>query len=424
MPTLPTPIPLRRAADQTALRLGRALLGYLALMVGIITLAPFDFQVTPAHGWTTIWNRSDVVMNVLMFVPFGFVYQLTRPRSAPVDWPRVLLLGAALSACIELTQLFAPQRYSSAFDLLTNSLGAVLGAILFRLVARRLPGSEAVQSFALELPLMGLAYQLIPLVWLMGLGADSDARRWLITLPSAMAGAILGAVQAAYVAPQVAVRSHGMVAPSSRRWLLVTLVGWATMALPIAVRRDWALGLACLTVLVGVALLRSLATTRLRELTAHGAAARRFELPTLRLLLPVYAGYLTLSALWPLEDLSTAWQGSWTLVLPGMTLSETLVYRALEQVAAFTLVGYMSAEFHGRDTLSLARSWPRVLTWALPVALLLQAGRGFRAGEGGSLSLLLLTQAAAIFGAWLYVLQRDHVRALVARHASPQGGTP
>ena len=76
MPALPTSHPLRRAADQTALRLGRALLGYLALMVGTITLAPFDFQATPAHGWTTIWNRSDVVMNVLMFVPFGFAFQI------------------------------------------------------------------------------------------------------------------------------------------------------------------------------------------------------------------------------------------------------------------------------------------------------------------------------------------------------------
>jgi VanZ family protein len=423
MPALPTPYPLRRAADQTALRLGRALLGYLALMVGIITLAPFDFQSTPAHGWTTIWNRSDVVMNVLMFVPFGFAFQLTRPRGAPVDWPRVLLLGAALSGCIELAQLFAPQRYSSPYDLATNTLGAVLGAGVFAQLARRLPGTEAVRSFALELPLMGLAYQLIPLVWLVGLGADSDERRWLLLLPSAMAGAILGAVQAAYVAPQLTLGNTATAAPSSWRWLLVTLIGWAAMALPVAVRRDWALGLACITVLTGVALLRSLATTRLREMTPDGGAARRFELPTLRLLLPVFAGYLTLSALWPVTDLSTAWQGSWTLVLPGATLNETLVYRALEQVAAFTLVGYMSAEFHGRDTLSLSRSWPRVLAWALPVALLLQAGRGFRAGEGGSLSLLLLTQAAAIFGAWLYVLQRDHVRALVVRHASPRGST-
>lgn len=423
MPALPTPFRLRRAADQTALRLGRALLGYLALMVGIITLAPFDFQTIPAHGWTTIWNRSDVVMNVLMFVPFGFVHQLTRPRGAPVDWLRVVLLGALLSGLIEFAQLFAPQRYSSPLDLLTNTLGAALGAALFAQLARRLPGSEALRSFALELPLMGLAYQLIPLVWLLGLGADSDERRWLILLPTAMAGAILGTVQAAYVAPQLSNRGAPGAAPAGR-WLLTTLSGWAVMALPIAVRRDTALGLCSFTLLVGVALLRSLATTRIRERSLQtGAAGRRFELPTLRLLLPVFAAYLTLSALWPIADLSAEWQGSWTLILPAVPLSEAVVYRALEQVAAFTLVGYMSAEFHGRDADTLSRNGLRVTAWALPVSLMLQAARGFRADSGASLSLLLLTQAAAIFGAWLYVLQRAHVQALVVRHAPPHSGT-
>ncbi|MBL0890274.1 MAG: VanZ family protein, partial [Gemmatimonadaceae bacterium] len=263
MPALPAPFRLRRAADQTALRLGRALLGYLALMVGIITLAPFDFQATPAHGWTTIWNRSDVVMNVLMFVPFGFVHQLTRPRGAPVDWLRVVLLGALLSGLIEFAQLFAPQRYSSPLDLLTNTLGAALGAALFAQLARRLPGSEALRSFALELPLMGLAYQLIPLVWLLGLGADSDERRWLILMPTAMAGAILGTVQAAYVAPQSSNRGAPGAAPAGR-WLLTTLIGWAVMALPIAVRRDTALGLGSFTTLVGGARLPSLPPPRPR----------------------------------------------------------------------------------------------------------------------------------------------------------------
>ncbi len=430
MPALPTPSRLRRATDRTALRLGRALLGYLALMVGIITLAPFDFQLTPAHGWTTIWNRSDMIMNVLMFVPFGFVHQLTRPRGAPVDWLRVVLLGALLSGLIEFAQLFAPQRYSSPLDLLTNTLGAALGAALFVQLARHLPGRETVRSFALELPLMGLAYQLVPLVWLVGLGADTDTRRWLVLLPTAMAGAILGTVQAAYVAPRMGHRGAPGPAPGATsqttaggRWLFIALSGWTVMALPIALRQDLALGLSCFTLLVGVALLRSLATTRLREQSPKtGAAGRRFELPTLRLLLPVFAVYLTLSALWPLAELSARWQGSWTLILPNVPLSEAVVYRALEQVAAFTLVGYISAEFHGRDADTLSRNGLRVVGWALPVSLMLQAARGFRADSGASLSMLLLTQAAAIFGAWLYVLQRAHVQALVVRHAPPDGG--
>jgi hypothetical protein len=41
--------------------------------------------------------------------------------------------------------------------------------------------------------------------------------------------------------------------------------------------------------------------------------------------------------------------------------------------------------------------------------------RGFHAAHGASLLLFALTQVAALFGAWLYGLQRAHVRALVQR---------
>lgn len=408
MTAAPQPFRFRRAADFTALRLGRALLGYLALMTGIITLAPFEFQTTPAHGLTTVWNWSDLVMNVVMFVPFGFAYQLTRPRGAPPDWPRVLFLGAAVSGAIELAQLFSPQRYTSLLDLATNTLGASVGAGLFARLARHLPDDTTVKSLALELPLMGLAYQLVPLTWLVGLGAEGDERRWLVLFIATMAGAIVGTVHAAYVAPQ-----HPRGARGTQRWLWGTLVGWAVVALPPALRDDVSVMLCAVALLMGSALLRSIATVRRTIKESSG----RFELPTLRLVMPLFATYLALSALWPLANLSAEWQGTWQLVLPVVELSQPLVFRALEQVAAFTLVGYLSAEYHGRDWRTLSLVWPRLLGWSLPVALLLQTARGWRADSGASVSLLVLTQVAAMFGGWLYVLQRAHVQALVARRA-------
>ena len=172
----------RRTADFTALRLGRAMLGYLVLVTSIITLAPFRFQWAPAHGLTDIWGWSDLVMNVLMFVPFGFVYQLTRPRGAAPDWPQVAVLGAAISGAIEILQLFSPMRYSSLMDVVANTTGAAVGAWLFARLARRLNDETAVRSFALELPLMGLVYQLIPLCWLIGLGSEGGFRRTLNTV--------------------------------------------------------------------------------------------------------------------------------------------------------------------------------------------------------------------------------------------------
>lgn len=50
-------IRFRRTADFTALRRGRAILGYLVVVTSIITLAPFRFQWAAAHGVTDRWGR-------------------------------------------------------------------------------------------------------------------------------------------------------------------------------------------------------------------------------------------------------------------------------------------------------------------------------------------------------------------------------
>lgn len=406
----PLALRFRRAADFTALRLGRAVLGYLTLMMAIITLAPFRFQLTPAHGLTSIWSWSDLVMNVLMFVPFGFVHQLTRPRGAPPEWFRVLLLGGSISAGIELLQLFAPSRYTSLLDVATNAVGALLGAWLFTRLARHVDDEDAVQSLALELPLMGLVYQLVPLAWLIGLGSEGATRRWLLLAVAAMAGLVLGTVHAAYVVPRAPRRTA-----SDRRWLVATVLGWAAVALVPGARGDLALMTAGLVAVAGMALLRSLATSRMITDVPGRFTTQRFEVPTLRLVLPLFAVYLTLSSLWPLSGDTTDWRGTLALALPGVALSQPFVFRALEQVAAFTLAGYISAEFHGRDVQRFAGSVPRLLVWTASVSLLLQVARGFYAAHGASLLLFALTQVAALFGAWLYGLQRAHVRALVQR---------
>ncbi len=397
----------RRAADFTALRLGRAVLGYLALTTGVITLAPFRFQLMPAHGLTDIWNWSDLVMNVLMFVPFGFVHQLTRPRGAPADWRRVILLGAGLSTTIETAQLFAPDRFSSPLDVLTNTIGALVGALLFAGLSKKVESTDTVHSLALELPLMGLIYLLVPLAWLLGLGSEGDERRVLLLLLALIAGAILGTVHAAYVAPSGAIANSRW-----RRWLLAFPAVWVLVSIVPGARGAWDIVGASLGVIVPAALLRSVATRR-----TVSKAPQRFELPTLRLILPIFAAYLALSSLWPLTDASLEWRGTLALTLPGISLSQPMVYRALEHIAAFTLVGYIGAEFHGRDSRLMRHVLPRVLAFTVSASALLELARGFHEAYGSSVLLFLFTQLAAVFGAYVYILQRAHVRALVERRA-------
>ena len=399
------PFRYRREADFTALRLGRAVLGYLAVVVAIITLAPFRFEAQPAHGLSFVWTWSDLVLNVLMFTPFGFVYQLTRPRGAGADWWRVALLGFAVSGVIEVAQLYAPTRFTSLFDLGTNTAGALLGAWAFARVSLRVRGDLAVHTLALELPLMGLVYLLIPLCWLVGFSSEGELRRLLVLLPGLVAGAILGTVHAAYIRPT-----------ASRWWLTATSIGWSVVAFVPGARGDLSVIVPGAAVVLAVAFWLDLRTVRALASTAADSA-RRFELPTLQRVLPVYTVFLVLSALWPLDDVTGSWRGTLALALPETSLTQAGVFRALEHVAAFTLVGYMGAEYHGRESRGGLGALARIVAWSVAASALLQVARGFQSTTGASLSLFLLTQVAAAFGHVLYALQREHVQALVKRRA-------
>jgi hypothetical protein len=272
-------------------------------------------------------------------------------------------------------------------------------------VSLRVRGDLAVHTLALELPLMGLVYLLIPLCWLVGFGSEGELRRLLVLLPGLVAGAILGTVHAAYIRPT-----------ASRWWLTATSIGWSVVAFVPGARGDLSVIVPGAAVVLAVAFWLDLRTVRALASTAADSA-RRFELPTLQRVLPVYTVFLVLSALWPLDDVTGSWRGTLALALPETSLTQAGVFRALEHVAAFTLVGYMGAEYHGRESRGGLGALARIVAWSVAASALLQVARGFQSTTGASLSLFLLTQVAAAFGHVLYALQREHVQALVKRRA-------
>jgi VanZ family protein len=80
-------------------------------------------------SWDYVW---DVLRNVVGFMPFGFLLCALLYR-APWFRRAVLLstlLGGALSLCIEILQAYIPQRGSGMTDVITNTLGTLLGALL------------------------------------------------------------------------------------------------------------------------------------------------------------------------------------------------------------------------------------------------------------------------------------------------------
>jgi glycopeptide antibiotics resistance protein len=89
-----------------------------------------------ARGIPAWFNHQfvEASANVVLFIPFGAVAALAYPKKQL--W-QLGILGLSVSSCIELSQLlFLHNRFASALDLVTNTGGAVIGALLASLVLR------------------------------------------------------------------------------------------------------------------------------------------------------------------------------------------------------------------------------------------------------------------------------------------------
>jgi len=122
-------------------------------------------SLTPWSGWrdagvsafsylTAPWPRHltyfDAVANVLAYVPLGGLSVLALyPR---LRGSRAVLaaaaLGVVLSTAMEALQTFLPARVASNVDLLTNGIGAALGACLAAPFAERLIGGGVLASIS------------------------------------------------------------------------------------------------------------------------------------------------------------------------------------------------------------------------------------------------------------------------------------
>lgn len=77
---------------------------------------------------------SNVVGNVLLFVPSGIILPIAFPRLD--NFLKVVLSGAAISLCIEVAQLPCLDRGTDVDDVMLNALGVAIGYVIFSLVRR------------------------------------------------------------------------------------------------------------------------------------------------------------------------------------------------------------------------------------------------------------------------------------------------
>ncbi len=375
-------------ARSTGRRLGYLLVGYLAAVVAVITLAPF--RVDPARAAAFRWIVldggwiTDAVLNVALFVPIGIALHRT------FRWPAVhVAAGAAVaSGCIEALQLYIAPRYSTASDVVANTAGALIGAVLSGFIDRRVgPTGHVVGRLFLDLPLMGATYLLLPLMWLDGFGAGgSPGRAWLV-VPLAVAGAVM--------LPAIARTVPGAASTAVARNVIAGTATWLVVGIIPAVRANAAAGVAAFILAMATAFvgLSTWAPAVRRE--------RRIEPQVVRIVLPIVAGYAVMIALDP----------AWSAFNDGPSAARVEILRALERVAAMATVAYLVAEWRGRrresELVALAVPVGSVVAGAALLSILTTPAGSALAVAGAAVS--------AAFGATLYRRQRDHVVALAGR---------
>jgi hypothetical protein len=240
---------------------------------------------------------------------------------------------------------------------------------------------------------MGLVYLLVPLLWLDGLAAGRSPGRLLLAAILGLIGAmVLVAVWVHRLRPS-GVLGAGRLAVAAGAWFLVA-------GLPGLLRRPEFL----LAGVMGV----GLAAWGLAGSAATPSPERRFEVPTLRRVVPVFAVYLVLMATWPWG----AW-GSPRLGVGFLDLRDEPgplpLLQLVEAIAAFTVLGYLLAEYRSRREESLDRAAAAASLGALATAAVLELARAFHPMHGASLLRAVLLTVAGGAGGAVYVQLRDNV---------------
>jgi glycopeptide antibiotics resistance protein len=396
------PITEPAAPPETGSRLAGALLAYMAAITIVVTLLPFEFALPSRARVMVSGGLFDVVANVALFLPLGFLYALARSESV-LHRGRVFLVALLVSAAIESLQLFEATRFASLSDILANGIGAYAGAMGQRWLSRRIAmDARTVGRLSLELPVMGLVYLLVPLLWLDGLAAaTSGASLWPMLGLGLFGGSLLAAAQRHHFGPN-RLLSRGMMAGLACAWFLVG--GFPGLA-----------PRASILLFVMLSAIGVFVWIRSADRSSARSINRRFESKALAEAAPFYAAYLLLLVAPVTVYAGTAWAGDLGFEATVGAWDTPRVLHVVETVAAFTLLGYMLAEFRGRREARFRDGARYIAVWAAGAGAVAELLEGFRPDGGASVLRLVLLIVAALYGSWLYHLQRAHVRRLLGR---------
>jgi glycopeptide antibiotics resistance protein len=153
------------------------LLGVYTTYLFVITLMPFTFSLDQFHSLDGLYELqretlssicclppSELFENVLLFMPFGFLFVTLPIVSAYPFWKKLMVVGCfscALSAVVEFWQIFLPPT-PSIVDVLLNTFGGFLGALMgiygYRLCSQLARGCWLNVQRSRLLPLLVMVY--------------------------------------------------------------------------------------------------------------------------------------------------------------------------------------------------------------------------------------------------------------------------
>jgi glycopeptide antibiotics resistance protein len=111
----------------------RLLLWVLVILVCVVPWLSFqDHPHWTRVNWVAFsqpFRRRDILLNIALYVPIGLFW--TRGASSRLrDVLTCSIAAAILSVATETTQIYSHSRFPSMTDLVTNTLGATLGALV------------------------------------------------------------------------------------------------------------------------------------------------------------------------------------------------------------------------------------------------------------------------------------------------------
>ena len=97
-----------------------------------VSLTPF-WSYVKIHDGDTTGLLPENIFNVAVFVPVGLLLGWAHKR---MTWKKTLFIGISISVSIEILQFFLRKGLCEVDDVIHNTLGCLIGALLYLIISK------------------------------------------------------------------------------------------------------------------------------------------------------------------------------------------------------------------------------------------------------------------------------------------------